>query len=260
VQVPVIVVDRQNHPVIGLEKENFRVFDDGVERPIGYFAMEDEPVAVGLVFDHSGSVRGGMSLESRVVAAFLRTSNPADEHFLVLFASRPVLAIPLTPSPEEVQTRVLNTIPTGSTALVDAVVLALNEVQKTDLSRKALLVISDGGENNSRYTQSELRKILIESDTLLYAIGIDSHQANFPLLRSMAELSGGRAFPTVGRDLPDIASKIGTELRNRYVLGFSYGNLPRDGRHHSLRVELIPPRGLPPLRAYWRRGYYAPSD
>jgi Ca-activated chloride channel homolog len=260
VLVPVAVVDRQNHPATGLEKENFRVFDDGVERAISFFAMENEPVAVELVFDHSGSVDGGMRLERGVAHWFLGASNPQDEHFLVLFASRPVLGIPLTPSPEEIQSRILTTIPTGSTALLDAVVLGLHEVRKSNLSRKALLVISDGGENNSRYTKGELKRMVAEGDALIYASGIDTFQANFPLLRWMAELSGGRAFPATLRDMPDIVSKIGTELRNRYVLGFSYGDLPRDGRHHSLRVQLVPPRNLPPLRAFWRRGYFAPAD
>ena len=260
VLVPVAVLDRRNHPITGLEKENFRVFDEGVERPIGTFAMEDEPVAVGLVFDHSGSIGGGMGLETRVTHWFFRTSNPEDRYFLVLFSSNPVLAIPLTPSPEQVQNRIITLRSSGSTALVDAVVLGLDELKKTRLTRKALLVVSDGGENNSRYSKTELKRILAETDALVYAIGINTSQADFPFLRWMAELSGGRALPAEPNELPDIAAKIGVELRNRYVLGFSCSDVQRDGKYHSLRVEIVPPRGLPAMKAAWRRGYYAPGN
>jgi VWFA-related protein len=260
VLVPVSVVDRGNHPVTGLEKENFRVFDNGVERTITHFAMEDEPVAVGLVYDHSGSIGRALGLEAQASSWFLRISNPEDHFFLVLFARNPVLAIPLNRAPEPVQNRVLTLHSAGSTALNDAIVLGLNELKKSTLSRRALLVLSDGGENNSRYSKTELKRIVGESDALIYAIGVDSFEANFPHLRWMAELSGGRAIPANPRELPDVAAKIANEMRNRYVLGFAPGAHQRDGRYHSLRVKVVPPRGLPALRAHWRQGYYATQE
>ncbi len=260
VLVPVTVVDARNHPVTGLERENFRVFDDGVERPIGAFAMDDEPVALGLIFDHSGSVAGIMRNEALTTRMFLKTSNPEDDYFLVVFASRPELAVPMTNGKEEVQYRILTTKWGGSTALYDGVILGLNELKKSKLSRKALLVVSDGGENNSRYSHRELERIVEESDALIYAIGFPSDQANFPLLRWMAELSGGRSIPAAAQDMPDIAAKVALELRNRYVLGFSADGIPRDGKVHSVRVQLIPPHGMPPLKASWRRAYRAPEN
>src|SRR5579863_10150088 len=166
VLVPVSVVDERNHPVTGLERENFRVFDDGVERTITSFAMEDEPVAQGLVFDHSGSVAGVMRNEVETARMFLKTSNPEDQYFLVVFASRPELAVPLTSGKDEVQYRILSTKWGGSTALNDGVILGLNELKKSKLSRKGLLVVSDGGENHSRYNQRELKSIVEESDAL----------------------------------------------------------------------------------------------
>ena len=259
VLVPVTVVDARNHPVTGLEKENFRVFDDGLERAITAFAMDDEPVALGLIFDHSGSVASIQRNESATTHMFLATSNPQDEYFLVVFASQPELAVPITNGKEEVQYRILTTKWGGSTALNDGVVLGLNELKKSNLSRKALLVVSDGGENNSRYNQRELQKLVEESDALIYAIGFQSYQANFGLLKWMAELSGGRAIPAQVQDMPDIAAKVALELRNRYVLGFSAAVIPRDGKSHSLRVQLIPPRGMPPLKVSWRRNYLAPE-
>jgi Ca-activated chloride channel family protein len=164
VLVPVSVMDGRDHPVTGLERENFRVFDDGVERAITSFAMEDEPVALGLIFDRSGSVSGIRRNEAETTRLFLKTSNPEDEYFLVVFSSRPELAVPLTSGNEEVRYHVLATKWGGATALYDGVILGLNELKKSKLHRKALLVVSDGGENNSRYSRLELKRIMEESD------------------------------------------------------------------------------------------------
>jgi VWFA-related protein len=257
--VPVAVVDQQNHPVTGLTRENFRLFDNGVERPLSTFAMEDEPVAVGLVFDHSGSVMRVMHNESVATSTFLKISNPADEYFLVEFASKPEVAVPMSKGNEEVQYRILMTKNGGLTALHDAVILGLNELKKSTLNRKALLVVTDGGENHSRYSRKELEDVVNESDTLIYAIAFRTGDSNFELLKWMTDLSGGRMFPADPQDMPDIAAKIGLELRNRYVLGFSASGIPRDGKVHNLRVQLIPPHGMPPLKASWRRSYRAPE-
>lgn len=260
VLVPVSVMDERDHPVTGLERENFRVFDDGMERAITSFSMEDEPAAIGLIFDHSGSVAGVRRNEAETTRLFLKTSNPEDEYFLVVFASRPELAVPLTSGNEEVRYRVLTTKWGGSTALYDGVILGLNELRKSKLRRKALLVVSDGGENNSRYSRLELKRIIEESDALIYVIGFESDQANFPLLKWMAEMSGGLAISARSEGLPDIAAKVALELRNRYVLGFSAPDIQHDGKVHSLRVELNTPHGMPSLKASWRRSYRAPED
>jgi len=259
VLVPVSVVDPRNHPVTGLRPENFRILDDGVQRPITQFAMEDEPVAIGLIFDHSGSVTGIRRNEAETTRLFLKTSNPEDEYFLVTFAGRPELVVPLTKGDHEVRYRVLTTKWGGTTALYDGVILGLNELKHSRLQRKALLVVSDGGENHSRYSRGELKQVLEESDALVYTIGFRSSQANFPLLQWMAEMSGGMAISAQAEGLPDIAAKVALELRNRYVLGFPAAGIPHDGKVHNLRVELITPHGLPPLKASWRRTYRAPE-
>ncbi len=181
VLVPVSVMDERDHPVTGLEQENFRVFDDDAERAITSFAMEDEPVALGLIFDRSGSVAGIRRNEAETTRLFLKTSNPEDEYSLIVFASRPELAVPLTSGNEEVRYRVLTTKWGGSTALFDGVILGLNELKKSRFRRKALLVVSDCGENHSRYSRLDLKRILEESDALIYAIGFESNQANFSL-------------------------------------------------------------------------------
>jgi Ca-activated chloride channel homolog len=266
VLVPVTVCDPLNRPITGLEKENFRLLDDSVEQSVTHFAMEDEPVAVGLIFDISGSMADKLRRSRQAAAEFFRVANPEDEFFLIEFDSSPKITVPLTRNTGEIQNRLTFNKTKGSTALIDAVVLGLNEVKKSEKTRKALLVISDGGDNNSRYSETELRNMVRESYALIYAIGIfgdasSREEYSGPAtLASMSEQSGGHALAGPSFELPDIAAKIGIELRNRYILGFSPTNRQRDGRYHSLQVKVIAPRGMPPLHGFWRRGYYAPLD
>ncbi|HEX8986058.1 MAG TPA: VWA domain-containing protein [Bryobacteraceae bacterium] len=265
VLVPVTVCDPMNRPVTGLSKEHFRVFDDNIEQVVTDFSMDDEPVAVGLVFDISGSMAPRMRVAREAASAFFKTANDNDEFFLVEFNDKPKLVAPLTPDLREIENQLAFAQARGRTALLDAIVLAMHEMKKSQKGRKALLVISDGGDNSSRYTSGELRNLVRESDVLIYAIGIHSggnspEEAAGPgLLREITEDTGGRHFAAETDELPDIAAKIGLELRNRYVLAFSPTNKQRDGRYHPVRVKLVPPRGLPPLSASWRRGYYAPE-
>jgi VWFA-related protein len=270
VLVPVTVCNPYNQPVTGLEKEHFKILDDKVEQTITQFSMDDEPVAVGLVFDVSGSM-GNKLRESRQAAAeFFKTANREDEFFLVEFSDQPKLVSPLGSSVEEIQNQLVFSPSKGRTALLDAVFLAMHEMKKSQKNRKALLIISDGGDNASRYTEGEVRSLVRESDVMIYAIGVYESAANRSrtpeeamgpgLLNDLCEQTGGRHFPADISELPDVAAKIGVELRNRYVLGYIPTDQQHDGRYHPVVVKVIPPHGLPPLHAYWRRGYYAPSN
>jgi Ca-activated chloride channel family protein len=263
VLVPVAVNDTYNRPVAGLEKENFRVFDDKIEQVITSFSMEDEPVAVGLVFDTSGSMSGTEREERMAATEFFKTANPEDEFALVEFDSAPRLVVPVTPDPAKITYQLLFTHTKGSTALLDAVFLGLHEIKKSNKRRKALVVISDGGENNSRYTSSEIRNVVKESDVLIYSIGVFA-DANYTegggVLNSISEQTGGRLFKTQGMRLSDIAQKISIDLRNRYLLGYVPNNAERNGRYHLVEVKIVAPKGLPPVRAHWRTGYYAPTE
>ena len=267
--IPVTVTDPMNRFVTGLEKENFRLFEDKKEQDISQFSSEDAPLSVGVIFDCSGSMGHKLEKSRLAVSQFFKTANPEDEFFLVQFNDTANLVQPFTRNLEEIQNRLTFTRSKGRTALLDAVYLGLHEMKRAKNPRKALLIISDGGDNNSRYTENEIKDLVKEADTQIYAIGIyedtgargrTPEEANGPaLLTEIAEQTGGRQYSVDNlNDLPDVAAKIGVELRNQYVLGYSPGNLQHDGKYRHVLVKIVPPRGLPPLRPFWRLGYYAP--
>lgn len=266
VLVPVTVNDELNHPITGLEKENFQVYDDSRPQTIASFSTEDEPIALGFVFDTSGSMRNALPDGRHAAAEFLELANPEDEFFLVEFDTAPRLAIPLTSDTGTIRTEILMTKSGGSTALIDGLYLAINEIHKSKKSKKAIVLISDGGENNSRYTPTEIKNVVRESDVLIYTVAIPGGEQGpeasdgLGLMNRIAEMTGAHMYQAGVADLRDIAEKIAIELRNRYVLGYSPHDPERDGRYHRILIKVNPPRGLPKLRAHWRLGYYAPSD
>lgn len=271
VLIPVTVTDPLNRFVTGLEKENFRLFEDKIEQQIAQFSSEDAPLSVGVIFDCSGSMGNKLEKSRQAVAQFFKTANPEDEFFLVEFSDRADLVIKFTTSLEEIQNRLTFTQSKGKTALLDAVYLGLHEMKRAKNPRKALLIISDGGDNNSRYTETEVKNLVREADVQIYAMGIfeptstrsrTSEEMGGPtLLSEIAEQTGGRHFPVENlNELPNIAEKIGIELRNQYIIGYSPKNQDRNGKYRRVQVKLVQPRGLPPLRAFWRLGYYAPTQ
>jgi VWFA-related protein len=271
VLIPVSVTDPFNRPVTGLEKDHFRIFEEKVEQTVEHLASEDSPLAVGLLFDLSGSMKNKLQKARKAAAEFLKTCGEEDGFFLVEFNDRPRLAAGLTERSAEIQNRLTFSQAGGRTALLDAIYLGMHELRKSEKPRKALLVISDGADNSSRYTVREVRDLVRESDALIYAIGIfepissrgrTAEELSGPtLLSGLAEQTGGRHFPVENlNELPDIAVRIGIELRNRYVLGYTPKNQPRDGKFRRVQVKLVQPRGLPALRVYWKSGYYAPPE
>jgi len=271
VLIPITVTTPLNQFVTGMEKENFKVFEDKVEQEVTYFASFDAPLSIGLVFDASGSMGNKLNKSRQAATQFFKTANPEDEFFLIQFNERPQLVVPFTSNTEDIQNRLTFTQAKGRTALLDGIYQALNTLKKGHNPRKALLILSDGGDNSSRYTESEVRTLIREADAQMYAIGIfepigsrgrTAEELSGPgLLSELAEMTGGRHFPVENlNDLPDIAAKIGIELRNQYVIGYTSKNQARDGKYRKVKVELKQPRGLPPLRAYYRLGYYAPTQ
>lgn len=270
VLIPVSVTDPLNRFVTGLERENFKIFEDKIEQTIAQFASEDAPLSVGLVFDTSNSMGSKLQKSRQAAAQFFKTANPDDEFFLIQFNDRPEMVVPFTANPEEIQNRLTFTQAKGRTALLDGIYLAMNQMKKAKNPRKAVLVISDGGDNSSRYTESEIKNLVREADVQLYAIGIfeaigargrTAEELSGPgLLNDLAEQTGGKHFSVENiNELPDVAAKIGIELRNQYLIGYSPKNQGRDGKYRKVQVKLVQPRGLPPLRPSWRQGYYAPQ-
>jgi Ca-activated chloride channel homolog len=268
VLVPVSIVDPEDRQVTGLDKENFEVFDGKERQQIQHFSSEDDPVSLGAIFDVSGSMANKIERAREAVVEFFKTANPEDEFFMIVFADRPEEVTDFTQSVEDLEGRLLYTVPRGRTAMLDAIYLGLNKMRQARYGRKALLIISDGGDNHSRYTEGEIKNLVKESDVQIYAIGVYDHY--FPteeerlgpqLLSDITELSGGRAFSIDNpNDLADVATKIGVELRNQYVLGYRPTSPASDGKWHKLKVKLVPPKGLPPLRVYAKTGYYAHSE
>lgn len=269
VLVPAQVTNDLGTPVTNLGKADFQVFEDGVEQPITNFAREDAPISVGLLFDISGSMRNKMNKATEAVEAFFKTSNPQDEFFLVEFSDRPKLKVPFTSDASEIYAEVAHTRPFGRTSLLDAIHLATVTMKQARYGRKALVVVSDGGDNRSRHTEREIKNEMLESDLQVYAMGIfdpadakhSIEEQNGPkLLTALADETGGREYPVTSlNDLPVISTRIGNQLRSQYLLGYSPLNAVRDGKYRIIQVRLSGPAKMPDLRVYYRHGYYSPG-
>ena len=268
--INVTVTDPYNRLVTGLDPDNFRVYEDNIEQEVVTFSSEDVPISIGVIFDFSGSMANKIGKAREAALQFFKTANPQDEFFLVSFNERAELTSAFTNSIEDLQSRMMMTAPKGRTALLDAIYLGLSQMKGARNGKRALLILSDGGDNHSRYNESDIKRLVKEADTQLYAIGIfdplgyrnrTPEELNGPsLLGEVTELTGGRVFAVENlNELPDIASKIGMELRNQYVLGYRPSNKTHDARWRKIKIKLRAPKGLPPLNVYSKTGYYAPS-
>jgi Ca-activated chloride channel homolog len=262
------VTDPLGRLVTGLQQENFRIFEDGVEQEIVRFSSEDVPVSIGVIFDMSGSMADKIDKSRQAAVQFFRTANPQDEFFLVNFNDRAQLISPFTGSVDDLQDRLMYTGAHGLTALFDGVYLGLSQMRGAHNTKKALLILSDGGDNHSRYSETEVRKFVREADVQIYAIGLfDPDGGPTPeeregpgLLGDMTLMTGGRIFVVKNvNQLPDIATKISMELRNQYVLGYRPSQRAHDGKWRKIKVRLNPPKGLPPLEVAAKSGYFAPG-
>jgi Ca-activated chloride channel homolog len=268
VLVPVTITDPLNRLVTGLEKDNFQLFEGNSAQEIRTFSSEDAPVSLGVIFDSSGSMSSKMDRAKDAVMEFFKTANPQDEFFMITFSDEPEEVSDFTSSVDEIQNKLVFAVPRRRTALLDAIYMGVTKMRQAKYAKKALLIISDGGDNHSRYTENEIRSLVKEADVMIYAIGIYDRYASAveerlgpQLLSDITELSGGRAFTIDNpNDLGDVATKIGVELRNQYVLGYHPAKVVRDGKWRKIKVKLLPPKGLPPLRVYARTGYYAPAE
>jgi Ca-activated chloride channel family protein len=267
VLVPVTVTDDRNRIITGLDQTNFQLFDGKQRQEIKHFSSEDAPVSLGIVLDVSHSMESKMEWAREAVLEFCRAANPLDEFFMVTFSNQPELASDFTSKVENIQKRLLFATASGRTALLDGVSLALNQMRKAQYQKRSLLIISDGGDNHSRYTESEIKAMVKEADVEIYSIGIFDRVSQIPeelagpiLLDEITKLTGGRAFTVENPNLlPAIALRVGTELRNQYVLAYSPEKTSQNGKWHKINIKLSIPKSLWPVWIHAKQGYYAPS-
>jgi len=268
VLVPVTVTDPMNRLVTGLEKENFALLEGSQGQQIQTFSSEDAPLSLGVIFDMSGSMSNKIEKSKQAVIEFFKTANPDDEFFLISFSDKPELMVDFTSSIEDIQSQLVFANAKGRTALLDAIYMGIKKMKSAHHEKKALLIISDGGDNRSRYTDNEIKSLVKEADVEVYSIGLfdnspaTSEERYGPyLLNEISDVTGGRMFRVDDpNELTDVATKIGVELRNQYVLGYRPTNGAHDGKWRKIKVKLVPPKGLPPLTVHAKTGYYSPTE
>jgi len=261
VLVPVTVTDSTDHPVNGLPAEAFQVLEDNVEQKIVSFFKEDGPVSVGFIFDTSSSMKDRMDKSVGAIRQFMKTTVPGDEFFLIQFSNSPALVTPFTTDPEEILKPLAQLHPQGWTSLYDAMYLGVHQMKSAKNPRRALFILSDGADNSSRYSESETRSLLMESDVRVFAIGLFAHPR---FLEKIAAETGGKTYWVRKlAELPDVVNRLSREFRNQYVIGYSPNRSENDGKYRKVKVELAPSilsALIAPLRVAWRRGYYAPGN
>jgi Ca-activated chloride channel homolog len=267
VLVPVTVSDSLNRPITSLDKQNFELYEAGELQKIRYFSTEDAPISVGILLDLSSSMTNKIDMARQALDEFFSTSNPEDDYFVLSFADRPELLADATESVGTLQGRLALAKPNGNTALLDAIYLGLTKLRSAKYPRRALFIISDGGDNHSRYGAKEIKRLVQEADVEIYAIGIFDtifktyeEWAGQKLLTDITEATGGRTVTVDDiKKLPEAAAAVSRELRNQYVLGYSPVNDFRDDQWHKIKVRLAPPLPTTPLHVYFKKGYLAPG-
>lgn len=269
VLVPVTVTDPMNRVVVGLGQDNFQVYEGKQSQEIKHFSREDAPVSVGIILDVSASMAAKIERAREAVLKLLEASNPQDEYFLITFSEAPHLLQDFTQTIGDMQHQLLFARPKGSTALFDALGLGLDKMQQAKYARKALVLISDGGDNHSRSTEKEVKSRIKESDVLVYSVGLFDREfatreesLGPELLTHISEVTGGQCYTLDNPDhLPAITEHIGVELRNQYVLAYSPNSPDNDGKWRKIKVKLtFLPKSVPQLRVYARSGYYRRSQ
>ncbi|MFN2455285.1 MAG: VWA domain-containing protein [Pyrinomonadaceae bacterium] len=267
ISLTVTVTDLYGRYVTGLNKNAFAILDDKLPQEITFFSDEDAPVSVGVVFDVSGSMGGDKIQHAReALKRFIDTSHESDEYFLVGFNSRAQLLLNRTRNGDAVLDKLTFVQTKGQTALYDACYLGVEKVARGTHPKRALLLISDGQDNSSRYTFNELRRLLKESDVTIYSIGIlgaGDASSSFgvggqAILTELSGVSGGKAFfPNTSAEMDEIFERIALELRHQYSIGYKPSNFVNDGKYHRVKIKITPPRGLPRLSVRSKEGYYA---
>jgi Ca-activated chloride channel family protein len=261
VVVRATVTDMLNRYVVGLEKEHFKVYENKVEQSITHFSNDKSPISVGIILDISGSMGDDMLTAKNSVTRFLEQGDTRDEYFLIGFNHQTKLLQDFTSRSQNVRAEVSIAGASGRTALFDALYLGLEKIRHGQHDKKALIIITDGEDNSSRYTFSEVKDFAKEADCQIYVIGVKG-ELNYGrgIIGEIVRLTGGRPFfPNSLKQLDYYCDLIHTELRNQYVLGYTSTDANFDGKWRKIRVRLSPPEGLPQLTVRAKEGYFAPQ-
>ena len=267
VTLTLTVTDPFGRLVSGLTKNAFMITDNNQEQEIAFFSDSDAPVSVGILFDVSGSMSGEKIIKARkALSRFIATSHPSDEYFLIAFNSRAQLLLDRTRDGDAVLQKLTLVRPKNNTALYDAVYLGIERVTRGSHNKRALLIMSDGQDNASRYNFGEVRRLMKESDVVTYSVGImDNGDAGSQIgmqgqafLDEISSVTGGKAFyPQTDVEMDEIFERIALELRHQYSIGYIPKDFQPDGKWRKVKVKVKPPRGLPRLTVRGREGYYA---
>jgi len=269
VMVPVTITDVMNRPVVGLGQNNFELYENKKPQEIKHFSSEDTPISVGIIVDTSGSMNYKLDRAREAVAEFCDIANPNDEFFMITFADTPRLATDFTTRQEQIENDLLTARSKGRTSLLDAIYMGVRKMRNARYSRRALLIISDGGDNHSRYSDHDVKAAVKEADVLIYAVGTFDRYVNTQeelmgpeLLRSITGLTGGQTFTLSNvNEMPAVTRAIGTQLRHQYMLAYEPQSKPKDGKWHKISVKLRLPNKLQHfLHVDARAGYYGGGE
>ena len=250
VLVNATVTDNLGRYVVGLEQKDFHVWEDKIEQKVEYFSTEDAPISVGIILDASGSMQPMLPFAREAALTFLQTSDARDEYFLIEFSDKPRVMVDMTKDIAKLQEQIVFMPAKGSTALYDAVYLGMEKLKKAEYPKRALIVITDGDENHSRYNFTNLRDFVKERNAQIFTIGAEG------AINLIVQQTGGYAFQGAG--LADICEKIAVELKNEYVIGYRSTNQAKDGRWRKVQLKVDTPRGMPSkLSVRAKTGYYA---
>ena len=278
VLVPVTVTDHNGKTIEGLRAEDFNILDDHIPQKIVSFSNDDAPCSVGLVLDISGSMRKTLSAAKEIAHAFFETANPDDEFLLLTVSTQPDAMPGFTTDTAALEETIGFTKPAGLTALIDTVYLGLTRMREAQRPRRALLIISDGMDNHSRYSQSELMSVALEADVQIYTIVIDNGSAEAStdgmpyrpslirkpwdrgaerqgaeMLQNLSDQTGGLYFPVRNdADAKEDVIKAGRALRNEYVIGYRPPDSGTSGKWHRIRIK----SNISKVSVHARNGYY----
>jgi len=265
VTVPVTITDEMNRPIVGLDENNFQLFENKKLQQIKNFSTEDAPISIGIILDTSHSMGNKLESAREAVRQFCEAANPADEFFLITFSDDPRLASDFTTRPEELENDLLTVQAKGRTSLLDAIYMGIRQMKNAHYARRALLILSDGGDNHSRYSERDVKRAIKEADVLIYSVGTFDRYVSTQeellgpeLLNSVSQVTGGESF-TISRaeELPEVTRSIGSRLRYQYMLTYRPQEAGRDGKWHKISVKLRLPRNWLALHINARTGYYA---